>query len=747
MSALPQCIQSAKQLYDLRERYKDASVLITAIYSESMVIAASLSQVQNLLQHDALQQKPQLLETFDRALTGCRIVYGCLDEEVRDLVDKVERNDLRFKDRARYLWKEDTFKELLTQIRGQQSALTLLIQGLQMESMADIRKLVEDNSTKLDQVMKRSRTLRQSHPRVQVPESIISYESGFKGAEVAESIVKSTQFDFDEQVVNSKAYRRAMARYTMNTTDMAHLDLTDLKEPEATEIEVAEEDSTMVGTIQGLELEHNTVVATRTRRLVDQITSGSEDDVLMALPKTEPRESSVEAKEVDDPEHLKQDTSHYIISTTQNLTPARADTFNPTKTEVDAAVRVPLRSFSEGSTLVPTTSPALPPRRTSGPQLRPQDSEATLREEWSKHRDGSLDTSDAGSIMSRVSEGSEFKMNPSKPSRKPLPLAHKASYAIIGKLNQEPDSHIAESPLRSSEMHRVWLLLVEAERNFFDRMGRLRKMFYDNIIRQWPALEPHLSIVLICEQLAAVNKKLLWLPMEQQLLDSDQSICDPAIFNTWTTNVQRLFREYCQALPHAVGAVRATQSSDTKFAPFVNTLGLSIAYFGKDWEDYMRLPLTDLDVCIASVRSLLRITASLNTPAADKETQRLARALDALSWLQTTSTSLLEEAQSREDTQDLERRVSTLDTDVLAKLDLLAPERRVAFQGAMTMKLRSKGPWHPVHVVLLDNYLFWGKLRAQKKSGGAGGGVDKILVLEEVSSPPLQKKTYPHVCM
>ena len=58
MSALPQCIQSAKQLYDLRERYKDASVLITAIYSESMVIAASLSQVQNLLQHDALQQKP-----------------------------------------------------------------------------------------------------------------------------------------------------------------------------------------------------------------------------------------------------------------------------------------------------------------------------------------------------------------------------------------------------------------------------------------------------------------------------------------------------------------------------------------------------------------------------------------------------------------------------------------------------------------------------------------------------------------
>jgi hypothetical protein len=146
MAALPQAIQSAKELYDLRSRYKDASVLITAIYTESMVIAASLSQVQNLLNHDALQSKPQLLETFDRALTGCRVVYGCLEEEVRDLVVKAEADDLKFKDRAKFLWKEDTFKELLTQIRGQQSALSLLIQGLQMESIADIRKLVEENS-------------------------------------------------------------------------------------------------------------------------------------------------------------------------------------------------------------------------------------------------------------------------------------------------------------------------------------------------------------------------------------------------------------------------------------------------------------------------------------------------------------------------------------------------------------------------------------------------------------------------
>jgi len=37
MAALPGLINSAKDLYDLRSRYKDASVLISAIYSESMV--------------------------------------------------------------------------------------------------------------------------------------------------------------------------------------------------------------------------------------------------------------------------------------------------------------------------------------------------------------------------------------------------------------------------------------------------------------------------------------------------------------------------------------------------------------------------------------------------------------------------------------------------------------------------------------------------------------------------------------
>lgn len=744
MAALPQCITSAKELYDLRERYKDASVLITAIYSESMVIAASLSQVQNLLQHDALRQKPQLLETFDRALTGCRVVYGCLEEEVRDLVEKAHRNDLKFRDRARYLWKEDTFKELLTQIRGQQSALSLLIQGLQMESMADMRKLVEDNSGKLDQIVKRSKTLRQTHPRVRVPESLFSYDSGVADASDAESISKSTHFEFDDQVINSKAYRRAMARYTMNPVDVPVDVPLDMKEPENLEIEVAEEDSTEIGTIQGPDRKRNSVTAARSQQLVANITSGSEDHVPMVLPKLTPKEQSPKEERVDPLDTLERDVLPYmprITSTAPYLTTIRAGTFDTIETKVEnTAARAPLRSFSEGCPIVPEASPPLPPRRTSGPLLRSKDSATTLKAR-SNYSDESLDKSEAESILSRVSEASsqtayEFAQQSQtlsrKPARKPLPLAHKASHAVLGNLPSLPISPEPRStgvPFENGEMHAVWLLVVEAERNFFDRMIRLRKMFYDSVIRQWPLLEPHLGIVLIGEQLAATNKKFLWLPMEQHLLDSEQAICDPAIFAAWIDSVRRIFHEYCQSLPHAIGALRATQNSDGKFTPFVNTLGLSIAYFGKSWEDYLRLPVTELDLCIESMRSLISIAKDTEQPGADREVQRITSSLNALIWLKSSSASVLEQSQSREDTQNLERRIHTMDTDILSQLSLLDTNRRVKYQGSMTMKLKSRGPWQAVHVVLLDNYLFWGKVKAQKKTAG-----DKVIVLDAVST-------------
>jgi hypothetical protein len=735
MAALPQAIQSAKELYDLRSRYKDASVLITAIYSESMVIAASLSQVQNLLHHDALQSKPQLLETFDRALTGCRVVYGCLEQEVRDLVVKAEADELKFKDRAKFLWKEDTFKELLTQIRGQQSALSLLIQGLQMESIADIRKLVAENSVTLDQVVKRSRTLRQSHPRVQVPESLFSHTQEREDAVDAESIVKSTAFTFDDEVINSTAYRRAMRLYTSKNEPRPDKSSTldaDSDHPPAYEHGSGKDDD------QDEKL---------TPSLGTPAVSTPSDDKNSAV-----ENADVETQTPDDDSSIQHHQDAFdsiereylpymprITSTAPHLSPLRANTSNamaapPTNT----TSRNQFRSFSEGNHRpVEEAAPPLPPRRPSGPQLRADAPTPDTPKARSASSDDSTIVSTAPSILSNTSTtSSHTTYEPSdqgfvvsrKPMRKPLPLAHRVSNNVSSAVRTQSsivESPSSTSPLHNVDMHEVWLSIIDAEQKFIERMSKFRKMFYDNVLRQWPQLEKHLQVILIGEQLAALNKDSLLQIMEQQVAGSEDSICDSTVFEQWTNEVHKLYREYCQGMPHTASSLRTTQNMDPKFGPFVNTVGLSLAWFGMGWEDYLKQPVAQLELYAAKLQDLVRIAEELDDPTAFHEVTRLNGAAAAVEWLKATTSTVLRNAEGREETQNLEKRIHTLDATMFSQLRLLDSGRRVRHQGSMAIKLKGQGPWQAVHVILLDNFLLWGKVKPQKKSKG-----DKIVVLD-----------------
>lgn len=731
MAALPQCIQSAKDLYDLRSRYKDASVLITAIYSESMVIAASLSQVQNLLQHNALQSKPQLLETFDRALTGCRVVYGCLEEEVRDLVAKADNNELRFKDKARFLWKEDTFKELLTQIRGQQSALSLLIQGLQMESISDIRQLVEDNTVALDQMVKRSRTLRQTHPRVRVPDSIFSRQSQTEDAADADSITKSAEFAFDDEVINSKAYRRAMALYTVNAKKAETIHE---RRPTEAGVEAAEDDSTALGTAHSdsdnkIHLD-NVAKIPRVDHDIRELDPVEQEVIDQAC------EEEVKDEHEDLFDSLERDILSFMPKITDPVPHFTYPRTHTADTPSGPLAPAPLRSFSEGHQVPAADSedaPPLPPRR-------PSDISATPYKARSSSSDDSIITSEAPSIFSKVSSVSSnttFEASRSasnlarKPPRKPLPLSHKATHNVLGiarRASPESGSPVASPSLHNAEMHEIWASLLNAERQFVDRMMKLRTMFYNNIIREWPVLEKHLEAIIIGEQLADVNRAYLLQAVQGVLADAEDTICDPSIFETWTKKAHKLYREYCQRMPHAVSSLRTTQNLDSKFTPFVNTLGLSIAYFGMGWLDYLKLPTVQLQSYVDKLQDLINIAQGLEEPAATHECARLKRALEAVRWLSTLTSGLLEGAQNREDIQNLEKRIHTLAADQLSQLQLLEPNRRVIHQGGMAMKFKSQGPWISVHVTLLDNYLLWGKVKAQKKSMG-----DKIMVIDSVS--------------
>jgi hypothetical protein len=701
-----------------------------------MVIAASLSQVQNLLHHDTLQSKPQLLETFDRALTGCRVVYGCLEEEVRDLVAKAEADDLRFKDRAKFLWKEDTFKELLTQIRGQQSALSLLIQGLQMESIADIRKLVEENSVTLDQVVKRSKTLRMSHPRVQVPESLFSHTQDIEDAADVESIAKSTEFAFDDEVINSKAYRRAMHLYTSKT------------EPNLSEEAAAQTEQDV---LPAYEPASDDVDCEKATALLVNAVASTQFSGTTSTPesvKLEPHDKTEDAMlqhHQDAFETIEKDYLPYmprITSTAPHLSPLRVNTSDAMAEQTtNAHVRTTIRSSSEGDILsIAEAVPPLPPRRPSGPEMLSEVTILATSSTRTLSHDDSIDTSFATSVPSNQSTASSRTTYESsnqryvvsrKPLRKPLPLSHQVSSDILSIVRSSSstfESPSSISPLQNAQMHNIWLSLVDAEQKFNDRMSKFKKMFYDNIVRQWPLLEQHLGAIIVGEQLAALNKDILLQGLEQQVSESADAICDPTVFEHWANQAHKIYREYCQGMPHAASSLRTTQNLDAKFRPFVNTVGLSIAYFGMGWEDYLKLPMSQLELYIDKIQSLIRIAEELDEPAAYNEVTRLKGAVTAVQRLKAISSTILHNAEGREDTKNLEKRIHTMDSGIFSQLRLLDSTRRITYQGGMAIKIKSQGPWQAVHVMLLDNYLLWGKVKPQKLQKKGMG--DRILVLD-----------------
>ncbi|KUJ13221.1 uncharacterized protein LY89DRAFT_737199 [Mollisia scopiformis] len=94
----------------------------------------------------------------------------------------------------------------LQQIRGQQGTISVLLQTLQMTSIEDIRATVKENYLLLQQVYRGMRRLRHSYPGIKAPGSIFEEKVEI---ESINTTVSSTTFAFDNDVVDSKAYRRA----------------------------------------------------------------------------------------------------------------------------------------------------------------------------------------------------------------------------------------------------------------------------------------------------------------------------------------------------------------------------------------------------------------------------------------------------------------------------------------------------------------------------------------------------------
>ena len=230
------CIQTGKALHDFKNKYQYASLTIIAICTETSIISISLSRIQSsmLSNPDGLSLKlaagSSLEETLDHALNGCYVVFEELQAETQKLngAAQSDSSSPSFGAKIRHVWNEKHMQDILTQIRGLQNALTLLFQLLgtcvalfwgsllsslaHSDTMAELKQILENNTAVISQFVQRAsrfRAARLSRARHSIFEMSFSTQSIHSGDRV--SLFSSTLFAFDDEVIDSPAYRRALA--------------------------------------------------------------------------------------------------------------------------------------------------------------------------------------------------------------------------------------------------------------------------------------------------------------------------------------------------------------------------------------------------------------------------------------------------------------------------------------------------------------------------------------------------------
>lgn len=135
-SALISCTAKlVKLLYDLHNTLEDAPLLLSSIINECTVVHTSLCVIHDRQSkyatvHDA--RSDQVFNTFDVALSGCALILSVLEKDVQSclLAGKSPQDPGAIK-RSKIILSKDHLREILSQLRGQQQALTLLLTTLQ----------------------------------------------------------------------------------------------------------------------------------------------------------------------------------------------------------------------------------------------------------------------------------------------------------------------------------------------------------------------------------------------------------------------------------------------------------------------------------------------------------------------------------------------------------------------------------------------------------------------------------------
>ncbi|KAG8532464.1 uncharacterized protein KY384_002341 [Bacidia gigantensis] len=210
---------------DLISRYKSAPITLTLIQTEIITILDALRRLERLCQNDPdsistrFSSQADLVDTFDSALTGCVTVISCIEHELCKVSKRRPFQSIKWTGNIKFMFTENAIKALLQHLGGQRGAIQLLLQSLQVETMASMHQKQDELAKILRARMADSRSLRERYPQVRPPESIIQgTKDGGNGSSTlsgndAESLGSTTERAFDQEVIDSKVYRRTFSQY------------------------------------------------------------------------------------------------------------------------------------------------------------------------------------------------------------------------------------------------------------------------------------------------------------------------------------------------------------------------------------------------------------------------------------------------------------------------------------------------------------------------------------------------------
>ncbi|KAL8791592.1 MAG: hypothetical protein Q9195_005797 [Heterodermia aff. obscurata] len=204
-----QCAQVAKSLHDVSGKFKDAHLTISSAVQELDIIQLAWERIEHLLRTwvDDHGADTELLQRLSRQLEFGDIVMSALSDHINEY--KQPPDSLRQK--TKVVWNESLFRAHQERIRGQATAMTLLLSVVQLSSAFE-RK---ENLAKGETILKKSDESAMSI----VPSRMSSRFSFFSGDSRRQSTDSSEviyqELSVDNELFTAQVYKRNYRNDTM----------------------------------------------------------------------------------------------------------------------------------------------------------------------------------------------------------------------------------------------------------------------------------------------------------------------------------------------------------------------------------------------------------------------------------------------------------------------------------------------------------------------------------------------------